>query len=97
MLRITVIVFIIGSSIAPLCRGDLQSTQVTGTATLPPSTANQFDPSVQPEPPYCKNQQSTTAIISDLDPGQYDFCAIFARRHIRNRTPSASLSPLTNE
>src|SRR5215469_5744436 len=62
---------------AAICRADLSGTQVTGSATLPPSTVNQFDPTVMPEPSYCDNTAGTTVTIANAN-ANYDFCAIFA-------------------
>jgi len=72
--------------IPALCSADLTGSQVTGSATLPFSTANQFDPSTLSEPSYCGNTSSTTIAIqneglggggSGISPVQYTFCAIY--------------------
>lgn len=63
-----------------ISRADLIGTQVTGSAILPSSTANQFDPNTLAEPSYCGNTSSTTVTIqppSDPSAGPYTFCAVF--------------------
>ena len=66
--------------LASISRADLIGTQVTGSAILPFSTANQFDPTTLSEPSYCGNAASPTVTIqqsSDPTAGPYTFCAVF--------------------
>jgi hypothetical protein len=58
----------------------LSGSQITGSATLPPSAVNQFDPSVRAEPGYCGNTAGTTVTMNNPAPGgvEFQFCAVFA-------------------
>ena len=69
------LVLVLCACLASTCRGDLVGTQATGSATLPPSAVNQFDPAVMTEPSYCDNTAGTTVTIGNAG---YTFCAIFA-------------------
>jgi hypothetical protein len=75
MYRLPLWILILGICVPPMCRADLTATPVTGSATLPPSTANEFDPAVLPQPSYCG--KATTVFIGNPNPFNYDFCAIF--------------------
>lgn len=64
-------------SLANLCKADLSGSQVTGSAVLPPSNINQFDPANLAAPSWCDNSAGTTVTIANSNPN-YDFCALFA-------------------
>ncbi len=65
---------------APTPGSPLIGTQITGSATLPPATANQFDPKVMTEPGYCGNTAGTTVTMNNPAGAggvEYQFCAVF--------------------
>lgn len=64
---------------APTPGSPLIGTQITGSATLPPSTVNEFSPAEMAEPAYCGNTAATTVTMNNpAGPGgvEYQFCAI---------------------